>query len=297
MRESHADDWRYIEEMRRWWNSSGQGSMGDVYVNESLIITLKMAEEIAKQHGVVLLDKVKEISEEVARVMWGGKYMLSLKSLETLDIGTARELSSPSGNLFLDGLVAPGIEVLKILAAHQGTLSLGGLKILDFERASALAEHAAPLYLNGVRSFSDNKAAEALIAHKGKSLSLRSLVASEETLGILSAYKGHLGLRSSAPIETIGRKSQIPEDIQKIEIEKTTRMLDPERIGKDADWEGNNAAFTCPVCGKIYIVSDTRMHINAETKEKGYRQCPSCGKSIARIVGGRKSGGKASITW
>lgn len=61
------------------------------------------------------------------------------------------------------------------------------------------------------------------------------------------------------------------------------------------DWEGNNAAFSCPVCGKVFIVSDTRMHqINGE---RGQRKCPKCGESTAYVKGGRKSGGIASIEW
>ena len=75
-----------------------------------------------------------------------------------------------------------------------------------------------------------------------------------------------------------------------------TRKLDPNNLGQDEDWERNNAAFKCPICSKIFIVSDTRMHV-APSGEKGFRKCPKCEKSIARIKGGRKSGGFASIEW
>ena len=70
------------------------------------------------------------------------------------------------------------------------------------------------------------------------------------------------------------------------------RDLDPNHLGQDDDWEGNNAAFKCPHCGKVYIVSGSLVH-------GGERQCPSCSKSIGRISakGGRKSGGTASIEW
>jgi predicted RNA-binding Zn-ribbon protein involved in translation (DUF1610 family) len=72
--------------------------------------------------------------------------------------------------------------------------------------------------------------------------------------------------------------------------------LDPNNLALTEDWEGNNAAFTCPGCGKVFIVSDTRMHVgpNGET---GYRECPNCKKSVGRVKGGRKSGGTASIEW
>lgn len=74
------------------------------------------------------------------------------------------------------------------------------------------------------------------------------------------------------------------------------KNLNPNGLKKDEDWEGNNAAFTCPVCNKVFIVSDTRMHKGPQ-KENGYRQCPACGKSVGRVTGGRKSGGTASIEW
>jgi len=46
---------------------------------------------------------------------------------------------------------------------------------------------------------------------------------------------------------------------------------DPNNLGHDEDWEGNNAAFTCPHCGEVFIVSGTRVH-------NGERSCPECGK-------------------
>jgi hypothetical protein len=68
-------------------------------------------------------------------------------------------------------------------------------------------------------------------------------------------------------------------------------QIDQDAIAHDLDWEGNNAAFTCPLCKKVFIVS-AHMH-------EGERQCPGpgCGKSTGRVLGGKKSGGSASITW
>ena len=37
------------------------------------------------------------------------------------------------------------------------------------------------------------------------------------------------------------------------------RTLDPAAMGKMEDWEGNNAALTCPACPKVFIVSE-RIH-------------------------------------
>ena len=67
----------------------------------------------------------------------------------------------------------------------------------------------------------------------------------------------------------------------------TERSIDPTR--DDEDWEGNNAAVTCPECGKVFVVSGL-IH-------GGQRACPKCGKSTIKIHGGRKAGGTASVIW
>jgi ribosomal protein S27E len=72
---------------------------------------------------------------------------------------------------------------------------------------------------------------------------------------------------------------------------RKTLELNENSRAKDWDWEGNNLAVTCPLCEKVYIVS------GAPQIHGGTRSCPSCGKSEATIDGGRKSGGKAAISW
>jgi predicted RNA-binding Zn-ribbon protein involved in translation (DUF1610 family) len=67
------------------------------------------------------------------------------------------------------------------------------------------------------------------------------------------------------------------------------RPLDANALAHFEDWDGNNAAFTCPVCAKVFIVSGY-MH-------EGERPCPNCGKSTGRVMGGKKTGGSASIRW
>lgn len=67
------------------------------------------------------------------------------------------------------------------------------------------------------------------------------------------------------------------------------REIDRRTPAQDEDWEGNNAAFSCPVCGKVFIVS--------EMLHRAGRECPSCRKSKATIQGGRLSGGSARIEW
>jgi predicted RNA-binding Zn-ribbon protein involved in translation (DUF1610 family) len=68
-------------------------------------------------------------------------------------------------------------------------------------------------------------------------------------------------------------------------------LLDPNNLGHGEDWEGNNVAFTCPLCGKVFIVSGAPMI------HGGRRSCPACGKSEGWVDGGRKSEGHAGIRW
>ena len=65
--------------------------------------------------------------------------------------------------------------------------------------------------------------------------------------------------------------------------------LNPDEMPHYADWEGNNAAFSCPICGKVFIVSG-QLH-------NGTRDCPSCGKSTGNVSGGKKSGGSAYLRY
>ena len=67
-----------------------------------------------------------------------------------------------------------------------------------------------------------------------------------------------------------------------------TKELTADNLTHKEDWEGNNIALECPVCGKVYIVSEL-IH--------GERKCPSCGKSRGSVKGGKKGGGKALISW
>lgn len=70
------------------------------------------------------------------------------------------------------------------------------------------------------------------------------------------------------------------------------RFID-QKIDKESfkGWGQVPAAFTCPHCGKVYIVSGTRIH-------NGIRKCPSCGKSTGYCdIKGKKSGGIARVEW
>ena len=56
------------------------------------------------------------------------------------------------------------------------------------------------------------------------------------------------------------------------------RELDPNR--KDEELYGNNAAFTCPKCGRVFIVSAL---LNETGGPRGERKCPGCRLSVARL--------------
>lgn len=67
------------------------------------------------------------------------------------------------------------------------------------------------------------------------------------------------------------------------------RHIDKDHPAFDEDWDGNNAAFSCPVCRKVFLVSEY-MH-------SGKRPCPNCNGSVGYVVGGKNSGGSARIEW
>jgi hypothetical protein len=54
------------------------------------------------------------------------------------------------------------------------------------------------------------------------------------------------------------------------------KILEKGALGRNEDWYGNNAALHCPVCGKLFIVS--------EFLNKGPRDCPKCHTSSAEIT-------------
>ena len=60
--------------------------------------------------------------------------------------------------------------------------------------------------------------------------------------------------------------------------------LQENALRLDEDWAGNNAPFTCPCCGKVFVVSGF-MHPEG-------RRCPnnSCGKSFAYVKVDKKQG-------
>lgn len=63
------------------------------------------------------------------------------------------------------------------------------------------------------------------------------------------------------------------------------KFIHPEDM--EYDFYGNNAAFTCPCCNKVFIVSG-HFHKNG-------RKCPVCEKFTGFVIGGQKLGGQAYL--
>ena len=60
------------------------------------------------------------------------------------------------------------------------------------------------------------------------------------------------------------------------------------------DWFGNNIAITCPVCGKVYVVSG---FLKGEGVQKGERKCPKCGKSMGKVESTAGKPSTATVIW
>ena len=79
------------------------------------------------------------------------------------------------------------------------------------------------------------------------------------------------------------------------------RNLDPNNLTDDDDWVGNNAAFRCPLRGKVFLVSNGRIANNPlpDHDVQGVRRGPRCRKSTGRVTGGaaQHPDTTASIQW
>jgi len=71
-------------------------------------------------------------------------------------------------------------------------------------------------------------------------------------------------------------------------MSKKHLTLDPNNLPQGYDWYGNNVAFTCPRCGKVFVVSS---FLN-----KNGRKCSSCGQSRGYCTGG-PGRGQAFVEW
>ena len=80
-----------------------------------------------------------------------------------------------------------------------------------------------------------------------------------------------------------------------------TFIIAPDNPRQDCDWVGNNAAFCCPVCQKVFIVSNGLVGGRPLPGHdaQGVRRCPGCRKSKATVNGGASSAPRteARIRW
>jgi Zn finger protein HypA/HybF involved in hydrogenase expression len=60
------------------------------------------------------------------------------------------------------------------------------------------------------------------------------------------------------------------------------RELDPNNLSEFEDWIGNNAAFRCDACERVFVVSGF-LH-------KHGRLCPHCKNTKAFVKGGKTDG-------
>lgn len=60
---------------------------------------------------------------------------------------------------------------------------------------------------------------------------------------------------------------------------KQSRVFDKNNLADREDVWGNNAAVSCPCCGKVYVVS--------QFLNKGTRHCPKCHKSSLHYAKGQ----------
>jgi hypothetical protein len=72
---------------------------------------------------------------------------------------------------------------------------------------------------------------------------------------------------------------------------------DPNNRALGEDWEGNNAAFQCQLCSKVFVVTDNPITPSSH-EARGVRRCPSCQKSVGHVHRGPgQDDGYAYIEW
>lgn len=134
---------------------------GGVYTEAT--ITPTKARELARQHHVLTLLNVSELSVDVARNL-GTPYedtFLTFPALEKLDVQAAKALSSRPGYLRLWGLKSLTPEVAAALGSHVGQdLELTGVQEISPEVARALAGGKRWAVELGLRSISVEVAVE-----------------------------------------------------------------------------------------------------------------------------------------
>jgi hypothetical protein len=196
-------------------------------------LTIAKAEELVRRSTDktgVDLDRLLELNIDVARVLSKSRGMLSLNRIRTMDVQTAKALTSESKLVLrLNGIeelspqaaaclarasylelnrLRPDRETLRELGKCKGALHLNHLESLDTETASFLAEGPFVLQLNGVSEVNAD-VARSLATCKGTlgldGISQLSDQAAEE----LSKHVGGLSLASLRRLSHVGLSQQL----------------------------------------------------------------------------------------
>jgi len=211
LRATEPDD-RYL------WPAGG-------FVYREATITPKKARDLARQHHVLTLLKVPELSADVAQnlVTPYEDTFLTFPSLEKLDVQAAKALSNRPGYLRLWGLKTLTPEVAAALGSHAGQdLELSGireispevaralaggkrwavelgLKSISVEVAAELATFQGELFLSDLETLS-NEAASAFRSH-GSYLDLGKAKISAEVAETLLLHDGDIGMMGVKRLE------------------------------------------------------------------------------------------------
>ena len=70
---------------------------------------------------------------------------------------------------------------------------------------------------------------------------------------------------------------------------RTLRLDSKSPAIREHDWDGDHAAFTCPLCANVFVV-DLMLYPTG-------RKCPECRKSKGYVKGVKNFGGFAYIEW
>jgi len=161
-------------------------------------LSVEVAQVLSQySRGDLRLNRVQAITPEVARALASQEKGVTLwLGLTTITPEVAKALAAHSrGMLALNDLDKISVEVARELAQFRGKLTLNGLTTLSPEVARELAIHRSKFTLQGLTEISD-EAAEALSHHRSTMLlnNLTKLTSAPLTVTMLKGNDGFLNL-------------------------------------------------------------------------------------------------------
>lgn len=195
------------------------------FVYDGVEITPETARDLSRKHSVLTLQKIKTVSEDVAKNLVTPYHdtFLTLPSVETLDPAAARALSDRVGYLDLHGLRALSPETAAALVSEPGqTIYLSGVDEISPEVARMLAKGRrwglrlglkelppamARILATGKSSLTFPKlktlsveSAEALAAHR-RALGLGAATITKDVATALLKHEGNIGIELASRLE------------------------------------------------------------------------------------------------